>query len=187
MTPSLPRRLILSVLLGAACPACLILDPVDFPPRENHRPYVEETDPPQNAWVILDRESIGSLVFEMTVVDEDTEDELDARAFVDFDPGDRAVVFGEVVGREGDDTRRIVTARFRPGGDFTPGCHLVEIDVVDDRSGWEPTGTRVLKEGVARDTAYWWVFAHDGDDLAEVPPVTCRVGDDGAPEDGVAR
>jgi hypothetical protein len=186
--PKSPRSLIAWCLLGAACPACLILDPVDFPARDNHSPAIESTLPPANEFKTVDRTALETEEFVATVFDEDREDVLDARAFIDWNAGDTGVVFPEVrTDEDGAGRRRVVTARFRPSRDFARGCHVVEVDVVDDASGWATTGPRDVQEGVGKVTAIWWVLAHDGEDEPDIAAITCRGADPGAASDGVSQ
>lgn len=173
MSPSLSRVLLLALLGGALCPACLILDPVDFPERENREPVIRTTEPPSPGPVAVDRNDLDQ-VFTAFVFDEDDEDILDARAFLD---GFNSVFPVVAPAEDGEPGIRVVTARFNAAF-FSRGCHKLDLDVVDDASGW--VGDRGVEEGVGKDTVTWFVLAHDGDGFADIPFASCPVDDPGA-------
>lgn len=171
----------LAALLGWACPACLILDPTDFPPRQNNPARIVDgsTIPDLSDYTYLSRQRLEPMTFRLTVEDEDAVDSPDARVFVDFAQGDASAVFPTIEDDPTDDTRRLVVAQFKPDF-FTPGCHVIEVDVVDNSSDW--TGPRGLGAEVERDRAVWWLRAFDGDDPNDIPDPLCRpTGGSGGP------
>lgn len=172
------RALLLLFTAAALCPACLILDPTDFPEKVNSLPRIVRTDPAIRGCKRIDRTSFEPELFTITVVDEDVEDVLDARQFVDGHLGSEDPLIE--LNPQGDGTERVVTASFDPIEDFDqPGYFTVEIDVVDDASGWIGSTSKV-EEDVGIIAAVWTIAVHDGtgfddpEDPRSLPPGHCE-------------
>jgi hypothetical protein len=171
---------------GALCPACLILDPTQFPAPEDQLPTLLRTEPSSADVQVVDRTETELVELAAFVFDANEEDVLAARGFVDWSVDQSIRTVPDVQPAEqGDPRERIVTARFNPSRVFTRGCHVVEIDVIDDPSGWSAVsgaGLRDVQPGVGKATATWFVLARDGegDGLDDISLASCPGADRGA-------
>ncbi|MBI2896188.1 MAG: hypothetical protein HYY06_21700 [Deltaproteobacteria bacterium] len=177
MVRPLLRQLLAMAIVGSTA-GCLITDRVEFEDPENLPPLIESMAPPAAKVVRLDRTRSEDVSFACQVLDQNEEDTLDARAFLDFARDEAIRGVTEVVQSESDARRRSVTASFPPDL-FARGCHVVEVDVIDGgAAGWDPGGQtrfRSVKEGVAKATATWFVLAYDseGDPRADISLESC--------------
>ena len=166
--------------MGALCPACLVLHPPDFPEPEDEPPTILSTEPSSADLQVVDRTQSEPVEFVVHVFDANEEDVLSAQAFVDWAIDADSAGSIDIVAADDEDARhRVVTASLRPGRDFAQrGCHVVEIDVIDDASGW--IDERTVEADVGKVTATWFVLAHDGDGYEDISLASCPGADRGA-------
>lgn len=165
------RHLLLTFLVAAACPACLILDPVDFPERENHRPRADNYSPSLGDHIEVNRLQSDDVAFEIDVFDEDASDIFEARAFVNQrrsqnDPTVEVSTGGLV---------RTVRAVFdEPALDFAKrGCHEIAMYVVDTASAWDEATDHDVKDGFFQVLGVWFVIVHEGDGFEDIAAAGC--------------
>jgi hypothetical protein len=191
MASTLLGRLVAIAVVEALAQGCLITDRVDFDEPENRPPILfnangagdPATDPRSDRVVFVDATGTENLSFTAFVRDFNTRDRLDARAFLDYDTNS-GILTAPLVDEPAEPGDWTVTAVVSPRA-FSRGCHLLEVDIIDDPSGWDSssasTPNRATIEGVGKVTAAWLVLAHLGSEdrgsdisLASCPTTTAH-------------
>ena len=180
-----PRRLpgvvrgLLGVALGGslAC-GCLLANPPDLEDPVGSGPVIVRVTPSEAfVTVDLDAENLAQVLgsFGAVVREEDVEQDLFYRWFVDYDPeapiGNCNLVDRQTLRPTGGPERDVPPPILRPALLDAAKCYRLTLVVTD--GGWD--GCATVVEGAHRTSHDWWLLVHDGGTSPrEVPATQCQ-------------